>query len=133
MNGLAATTGGWQPPPWCIGRACSCRSFLLSGRHCRQRHRAFDISLARLPAPTCMVDPTVPRDTPIGGSELPFRDGSMRWMGVITELKICLKHVPAQLPFRLDQRTGTKFLGLGFFDISILFKNVRNLPNIPGS
>ena len=26
---------------------------------------------------------------------------------MITELKICLKHVPAQLPFRLDQRTGT--------------------------
>jgi len=51
-------------------------------------------------------------------------------MGVITELKICLKHVPAQLPFRLDQRTGPKFLGLGFFDISVLFKNVRNIPDI---
>jgi hypothetical protein len=55
----------------------------------------------------------------------------MRELGVITELKICVKHVPAQPSFRLDKRTGAKLLGLGFFDISILFKNVRNLPSFP--
>ena len=47
--------GAWPRPPRYIARACSCRSSVLSGRHCRLRHRAFDTSAAPRPAPTCMA------------------------------------------------------------------------------
>src|SRR6478752_1788862 len=30
-------TGGWPPHPGCSGRACSCRSLVLLGLHCRLR------------------------------------------------------------------------------------------------
>jgi hypothetical protein len=45
----------WRRPPRYIDHACSCRSLVLSGRHCRLRHRAFDTSAAQRPAPTCMA------------------------------------------------------------------------------
>ena len=52
---------------------------------------------------------------------------------MIQELKICLKEVATQLPFHLHEGTDAKLLGLGFVDISVFFKNVRNLPEVPGS
>src|SRR6267378_4094100 len=54
-------------------------------------------------------------------------------MGAITKVKICSKYVPAELSFSFPQRTSAKLLCFRFLDISVFFKNVRNLPDIPGS
>jgi hypothetical protein len=50
----------------------------------------------------------------------------------ITKLEISLKHQPPEPPFGLDQWTRPKFLCFGFLDMSVFYKNERDLPHIPG-
>ena len=52
---------------------------------------------------------------------------------MIAELKVCLKDVATQLPFHFHEGTGEKLLSLGLVDISVSFKNVGYLPEVPGS
>src|ERR1700681_995794 len=54
----------------------------------------------------------------------------VRSLRAITKLEICSKHQPPEPPFSLDQWTRAKLLGFGFVDISVFFKNVRDLPQI---
>jgi hypothetical protein len=52
---LVQPTAGGSYPFGYTGRACSSRSFPLSGRYFRQHHRTFDTSITRRPALTCMA------------------------------------------------------------------------------